>query len=91
MEVKKFKFNNTSSTTRTLAIHTSTSTENLITRLLARASETNDIPFLPSRGTRNLGVDMDLMLQKHKQTIKGMTCIEIYNIDGDIMNKARTF
>ena len=91
MEVKQCKLNNKKFTTQTLAIHTSISAANLITRLLSKVAMANDIPFLTSKGIRNLGIDMDMMLHKHRQTVEGMTCIAIFGIDKDIMDKERTF
>ena len=58
--VKSCNLNNKTFTTQTLAIHTSTSAENLITRLLSKAAVAGKILCFPLRGTRHLWLDMGL-------------------------------
>jgi len=62
----------------------------LITGILLKAAVTGKITFIPSRGTRHLGVDMSSVLHKHKQTVEAMVYITIFGIDEYIMDKEMT-
>lgn len=91
-EIKSLNINNKKITRRFLAIHTSTGTVNLVTKILAAMASEGGIPFIPLKRTKQLRRDnIQRALQRNKKTVDSVTCIAVFGINEEVLDKARTF
>ena len=89
-EEKIITSNNKRFSTKVIAVHTSESAAQMISHIMARLEEEEEVTFIPSSFRHEKGKDAELkLLQKHKEGIKNVVCLTVYDIKEGMMGRQR--
>ena len=73
-----------------IAIHTSESAAPMILHIMTKLESKGDLKFIPSAFRQDHGIDAELkILQKHKERIKNIVCLTVYDIREEVLERER--
>ena len=89
-EEKTVTSNNKKFSTKVIVVHTSESAAPMILHIMTKLEEKGDLEFIPSAFRQDHGIDAELkILQKHKEGIKNIVCLTVYNIREEMLERKR--